>query len=155
MADTHEELIRDINPDGGVAVGDDGSRRAATAVAYAVEEARRRNTALHVIRAWSITSADRPEDVPLGITPTILEMQASTLAVQKDRVARMVDGDDMEVHVHVVRGPSAQALIKASETADVLVVGTRGRGGFKSLVLGSVADQCIRHAICPVIVVRD
>lgn len=155
MAGIHEQLVRDVTPDGGVVVGDDGSGSAATAVVYALGEAERRGCALHVIRAWSITSADRPDDVPMGITPSMLEFEAATLAAQEARVAAIVGETDVEVHVHVAAGPSAQSLMKAAETADVLVVGTRGRGGFKSLVLGSVAEQCIRHAACPVIVVRD
>ncbi|KQY54563.1 MULTISPECIES: universal stress protein [unclassified Nocardioides] len=155
MAGVRDQLNRDITPEGGVVVGDDGSRSAAAAITYAVGEAARRGCAVHVIRAWTFTSAIRPDDVPLGITPSMLELEEATLEAEKARVAGIVGDSAIEVHVHVACGPSAQALIKAAETADVLVVGSRGRGGFKSLVLGSVADQCIRHASGPVVVVRD
>ncbi|MDT0201055.1 universal stress protein [Nocardioides sp. AE5] len=155
MAPTQDNLIREVVPNGGVVVGDDGSRHASLAVRYAVEEAARRGTTLHVVRAWTIMSSVHPAGVPLGITPSVLEMEESTLAAEQERVARIVGDTVATVQVHTAYGPSAQALIKASETAEVLVVGSRGRGGFKTLVLGSVADQVIRHAQCPVIVVRN
>lgn len=155
MATPQNELVRAVSPDGGVVVGDDGSKHASLAVRYAVEEAERRDATLHVIRSWTIMTCIRPADVPLGITPSLHEMEASTLAAEQERVAKIVGESTIKADVHVVYAPSAQSLIKASETADVLVVGSRGRGGFKTLVLGSVADQCIQHAQSPVIVVRN
>src|SRR3546814_7017710 len=155
MADAQEQVVRDVTPDGGVVVGDDGSKAASLAVRFAVEEAARRGATLNVVRAWTIMTCVRPDDVPMGITPSLLEMEASTLTAERARVAKIVGDAQVTAEVHVAYSPSAQSLIKASETADVLVVGSRGRGGFKTLVLGSVADQCVQHAQCPVIVVRN
>jgi nucleotide-binding universal stress UspA family protein len=150
-----EEVTTAVRPDGGVVVGDDGSTQAAEAVRYALDEAVRRGTALHVVRAWSIVSSTRPADVPPGIAATLREYEATVASEEQQRVAELVGEQPVvPVHVHVVHRPAAHALLEASETADVLVVGSRGRGGFRSLVLGSVADQCIRHATGPVIVVR-
>ncbi len=145
--------VTEVRPDGGVAVGDDGSACAAAAVRAAAAEAVRRGVTLHVIRAWSITTAPRPADVPPGIVPSLLEFEATTLAAEQERIHGLVDGQ-VPVEVHAVHAHAAQALICASETADLLVVGTRGLGGFKSLLLGSVAEQCIRHAATSVLVVR-
>lgn len=155
MNETPPEVTKYVRPEGGVVVGDDGSEGAAHAVRFALEEARRRGTALHVMRAWSIMSASRPVDVPPGFAASLAEYEAAALAEEKARVEHLLGTDpDVKVEVHCVHSPAAQALIAASETADVTVVGSRGLGGFRSLVLGSVAEQCIRHAAGPVIVVR-
>jgi nucleotide-binding universal stress UspA family protein len=145
--------VTEVRPDGGVVVGDDGSQCAAAAVREAAQEALRRGVTLHVLRAWSITTAVRPADVPHGIVPSLLEFEAATLAAERERVEKLVQGL-APVEVHAVHAHAAKALVCASETADLLVVGTRGLGGFKSLVLGSVAEQCIRHAASSVLVVR-
>lgn len=155
MNESLPEVTKHVRPDGGVVVGDDGSEGAARAVRYALEEARRRGTKLHVLRAWSIMSASRPADVPPGFAASLSEYESAAKSEESARVEYLLGRDlDVPVEVHCVHSPAAQALIAASETADVIVVGSRGLGGFRSLVLGSVAEQCIRHASGPVIVVR-
>jgi nucleotide-binding universal stress UspA family protein len=155
MNESLSEVTKYARPDGGVVVGDDGSEGAAHAVRFALEEARRRNTSLHVVRAWSIMSTSRPVDVPPGFAASLAEYQAAALAEETARIEALLGSDvDVPVEIHCVHSPAAQALIVASETADVVVVGSRGLGGFRSLVLGSVAEQCIRHCSGPVIVVR-
>jgi nucleotide-binding universal stress UspA family protein len=59
------------------------------------------------------------------------------------------------VHLHVVHGPAAHVLLAAARHADLLVVGDRGIGGFLGLLLGSTAEQVLRHAPCAVAVVRS
>lgn len=155
MDEIMPEVTKFARPDGGVVVGDDGSEGAAHAVRYALEEARRRDTTLHVIRAWSVLSTSRPADVPPGFAASLPEYEASALEEERARVEHILGADPgVPVEIHCVHSPAAKALIKASETADVVVVGSRGLGGFRSLVLGSVAEQCIRHCSGPVIVVR-
>jgi nucleotide-binding universal stress UspA family protein len=156
MNESLPEVTKQVRPDGGVVVGDDGSEGAARAVRYALEEARRRGVTLHVLRAWSIMSTSRPADVPPGFAASLAEYEAAALDEEKARIHHLLGEDvDVPVEVHCVHSPAAQALIAASETADVIVVGSRGLGGFRSLVLGSVAEQCIRHASGPVVVVRE
>ncbi|WP_235737569.1 universal stress protein [Nocardioides alcanivorans] len=155
MAGQSDQTVREIRPEGGVVVGDDGSVGAAAAVRFAVEEAARRGTTLHVVRAWSITSAVRPDGLPINVTPSLLELEEATLNAEQARIAELLgDSPEVPVEVNVVYSPSAQSLIKASETADVVVVGARGKGGFAGLVLGSVAEQVVAHAVGPVIVAR-
>lgn len=150
------EVTRHVRPDGGVVVGDDGSESAAHAVRYALEEARRRGCTMHVVRAWSILSTSRPADVPPGFAASMPEYEAACREEERTRVEHLVGTDHgVPIEIHCVHSPAAQALITASETADVTVVGSRGLGGFRSLVLGSVAEQCIRHCAGPVVVVRN
>ncbi len=144
----------EVRPDGGVVVGDDGSDCAAVAVVTAAHEAVRRDTPLHVVRAWSLASAVRPSDLPRGMVASTEEYEAATLQVERARVDRLLKDSVADVEVHVVHATASAALMTASQTADLLVVGTRGLGGFRHLVLGSVAEQCIRHASCNVLVVR-
>lgn len=150
------EVTRQVRPDGGVVVGDDGSDGASHAVRFAAQEAARRGCALHVVRAWSIMSTSRPADVPRGFVASMPEYETACREEETARVEELLGADpEVAVEVHCVHSTAAQALIAASETADVTVVGSRGVGGFRSLVLGSVAEQVIRHAKGPVIVVRD
>jgi nucleotide-binding universal stress UspA family protein len=60
----------------------------------------------------------------------------------------------VRVRIHVLHRPPVKGLIEAAKRADLLVVGARGLGGFTGLLLGSVSDQCVHHAPCPVTVVR-
>lgn len=143
-----------FRPDGGVLVGDDGSVCAEAAVRAAAEDAVRRGVRLHVLRAWSITSAVRPKGVPRGIVPSMVEFEQATLEEERRRVAELLGDSAVDVEVHAVHAPPAKALIEGSSAADLLVVGTRGLGGFKHLLLGSVAEQCLRHAASNVLVVR-
>ncbi len=135
-------------------VGDDGSECAAVAMRAAAVEAERRKVDLHVVRAWSITTAVSPPDVPAGIIPSMAEFESATIAEERSRVEQLLGAGGVTAHVHAVHAPPVEALLTASETADLLVVGTRGRGGFERLLLGSVAEQCIRYAGCSVLVAR-
>ena len=64
-------------------------------------------------------------------------------------------GEPVKISSRVVEGNAAQALLDASAGADLLVVGSRGHGGFVEALLGSVSQHCIHHATCPVVVIRD
>lgn len=141
---------------GGVVVGDDGSDCAAQAVRWAAEEARLRKCPLHIVRAWSISSAPRPPSWKVGYAPSLAEYEEAVVAeMRRDAMETVGDFDGLDILYHPVHAPSAQALLSASAGADLLVVGSRGRGGFAGLVLGSVSEQIVRHAGCPVVVVRS
>ncbi|GAB3287146.1 universal stress protein [Parasphingorhabdus pacifica] len=144
-----------VDLDGGVAVGVDGSASSLHALSAAVEEAERRRTTLHVVRAWSLRTAPRPADTPTGAVPSMEEYRQAVLEDTERIIERKLGaGSVVSRQIHLVHSPSPQALLSASRGADLLVVGHRGRGGFAGLMLGSVAEQCVRHAACPVLVVR-
>jgi nucleotide-binding universal stress UspA family protein len=64
------------------------------------------------------------------------------------------DAGDVEIERRVIEGAAAAVLVEESRGADLLVVGSRGHGGFAQLLLGSVSQQCAHHAECPVVIVR-
>ena len=136
-----------------VLVGVDGSPESAAALKYAVAEANRRGAGLRVVSTYF------PEYSVHGRTEPLT---ASEPAIEDDveaQIRGMVDealaGDaPPPVEIVVAAGPAAGVLIDKSGEVDVLVLGHRGRGGFASMLLGSVSLQCVLHARCPVIVVR-
>jgi nucleotide-binding universal stress UspA family protein len=149
-----------------IVVGVDGSAGAAEALRWAVAEAHLRKARLRIVHAWTYGYTGLPlggfgamggfdSYVPFDdIDPVDLQKAAEGLvetAIAK--VARGVEG--VEVERRVVEGGAAQVLIGAAVGADLLVVGSRGHGGFAGLMLGSVSQQCVSHAPCPVVVVHS
>lgn len=133
-----------------IVVGVDGSERSHDALRWAVDEARRRQAAVEAVFAWTF-----PYVVPV---PGHLS-DAKWLGQNADEYLEALLRDklgeqpDVEVLRRVAEGPAARVLLEAAQGADMLVVGSRGRGGFAGLMLGSVSDQCAQHAPCLVVVV--
>jgi len=145
----------------GIVVGYDGSLSAAKALTWAFTEAGLRCLPVHVVRAWALVTVIGTVPAPPGVVPSAAECRKAvaadlSLAVEHARTAdaSATVRQPTVVHTHLVEGPAAATLIDASATADLLVVGDRGEGGFWGLVLGSVSDQVVRHAHCTVVVVR-
>ncbi|TWF94681.1 universal stress protein [Saccharopolyspora dendranthemae] len=150
-----DQTFQRVEINGGVVVGVDTSASSLRALTVACEEAERRNAVLHVVRAWSMRTAPRPADCPPNAVPSTEAFQREVERETANLVASKVgDPPKVTAEIHVVHSPSPQSLLAASRGADLLVVGHRGRGGFAGLMLGSVAEQCVRHAACPVLVVR-
>jgi len=141
----------------GIVVGVDDSPAAERALRWAVEEARLRGTELHVISAWEFpfapAAASGSDDDDL--LPRVPSLEQSALDELAEAVVKAGGKpEDEKVDVRVVHGSPSRVLLDAARNADLLVVGSRGRGGFTGLVLGSVSNVCIRRATCPVVVVR-
>lgn len=139
---------------GGILVAHDGSESAQLALEWAGALAKRADYDLHVVRAWTLTTAPRPTSYEVGYMPPLQDWEMAVNAKLTDDVARANLDADLKTALHVVHGHAAHCLIASAAQADLLVVGSRGLGGFAGLVLGSVADQCVQHAPCPVTVVR-
>ena len=134
-----------------VVIGVDGSPEATVALEFAIEEARLRGARLHVTYAYPALGA------PLtGTTGHDYYEQTEHEAhgVLEHAAAAAPPIEDLEVEWLGVPGNPAHVLIEASRSATLLVVGSRGRGGFLGLMMGSVSTQCVHHAHCPVLVVR-
>ncbi|MGY1815699.1 universal stress protein [Blastococcus sp. SYSU D00820] len=140
--------------DGGVVVGHDGSACAQEALVWAAGLAGRARLPLHVVRCWSIPTAPRPRTWEPGYVPPLADF-AQAVREQLDAcVAQARLDPSVEVHTHAVHGAPIESLLAVARAADLLVVGARGHGGFARRLLGSVSDQCVHRAPCPVTVVR-
>lgn len=136
---------------GAVVVGVDGSPAAQRALAYAERRAREARAELHVLYAWRPFESPWPPHEP-GIVPSLAEFEAHAGTRLAD-LCRDV-APDLTVVQRLVREGAGAALIAASATAGEVIVGSRGRGGFAGLLLGSTSAQVVRHASCPVTVVH-
>lgn len=144
-----------------VVVGVDGSAGSRMALIHALTMAAGRAAELEVVSAFPIPlywSGDYPVDVPDSDTvrtETEARIRAFVADVWRDPgLAQVAAADAVPIRVVVAAGPAAPALIARSENAEVLVVGSRGRGAVRSALLGSVALHCITHARRPVVVVH-
>lgn len=147
-ATEHEEGSRSDR--GTVVVGIDGSDRCRLALKWAADEARRRGSTLKVMYA----QLHPPEHPPAWYEPGDSEGSPGQ-AVVDDAVGLVATRHpSLTVQGEVVEWPAALVLTSVSRDADLLVVGARGLGGFKELLLGSVSDQCVQYAHCPVAVVH-
>lgn len=138
-----------------VAVGVDGSLESREALRWALAEARLRQTPLHAVYAWQLPVVVGWEYIPRDlIDPVFLENRAhQVVAAAVCEVAG--ESPDVEIESLAVEGPVVQVLLDAARDADLLVIGSRGHGGFAGLLLGSVGQQSIQHARCPVVIVRQ
>jgi nucleotide-binding universal stress UspA family protein len=135
-----------------VVVGTDGSEASFEAVRWAAGEAKAHGAALEIIHTWTLPVMTDPIGmVPLQLPVDDFVKQAE--AVRDHAVKLAKEAGAQNVTGRVERGMAAEHLIKASKTADEVVVGTRGHGGFVGLLLGSVAQQVATHAQCPVVIV--
>jgi nucleotide-binding universal stress UspA family protein len=139
----------------GIVVGIDGSHNANRALEWAMAEAAMRKTQLTVVTVLpEPVSQWTGRPAPLGgEAERIAEIRESAEASVAATAAKLGGGQPESVTVTAVAGFPVETLIKASKDSDMLVVGTRGGGGFASLVLGSVSNQVVHHASCPVVVV--
>jgi len=145
-------------PTGRVLVGVDGSEGSRAALAAAVDEALRRGAEVTALVTYGAT--DLYTDPRTVTVPSLAELRSGHEArtdslVQEVLADRGVpDGAPPTIRVEAVEGSAREVLVDRARSADLLVVGSRGRGAFRALLLGSTALHCAMHAPCPVLVVR-
>lgn len=132
---------------GHVVAGVDGSEPSLLALGFAVEQAAARKVTLHVLRAWRPSPGPRPPSAP----------DAQTVRAElEEALARWRRAfPDLQITVEVAKGNPTELLVTASRNAQLVVVGSRGRGGLAGMLLGSVSQQLLHHAHSPVAVVRE
>jgi nucleotide-binding universal stress UspA family protein len=134
-----------------IVVGVDGSEGGQGALRWAIAEARRRGAVLEVVHAWRAAYATANPYLALPETD-LTQLEESEQRVL-DHAVCAEDTDGVDVTRVLVFDDAPNALLEAAKGADLLVVGTRGRGGFTGLLLGSVSQAVTHHAPCPVVVV--
>jgi nucleotide-binding universal stress UspA family protein len=136
-----------------VVVGFDGSDSSTRAAEWAANEARTRGRGLTLVH--SLLPPVPPGGLGIGLPPSLDLIEQLELHARErlDEFAAGLDGLDVRTAVSI--GSPSAVLLEASETAELVVVGSRGRGGFAGLLLGSVGGQVAAHASCPVAVIRQ
>lgn len=139
---------------GRIVVGIDGSPGSLDALRWAAREANLHETELEVVHGWEMPAVSPPGGPVFEPLADHGAPGAATRFVERLTDEALGDGPRPQVmKVRVVGAPPVQALMDAAAGAALLVVGTRGRGGFTGLVLGSVSRRCIHHSPCPVAVI--
>jgi nucleotide-binding universal stress UspA family protein len=140
---------------GGVVVGFDGSFMAEDVLLTAFDMAEARGCPLTVLRAFRPSTPAWPADAP---PPDLLNATTAQVALRVDLAETVLPlaakFPAVPVRVDVVAGNPVQALVEASREAQLVVVGSRGHGGFAGLLLGSVGLHLLHHAECPVLIAR-
>jgi nucleotide-binding universal stress UspA family protein len=148
-------VVRSLEPEARreVVVGVDTAASGEPAIALAFEEAALRTAPLRVVHAWWHPASTVPGDVrPLMYDPQAMA-EEELRRIEEALIPWREKCPDVEVVPEAVHGRAARVLAEASGRADLLVVGTRGRGGFKGLLLGSVSHALLHRAKCPLAVV--
>jgi nucleotide-binding universal stress UspA family protein len=136
-----------------IVVGVDGSEHSDHALDWAINEAKRRGARLRIVAAWHIpiTVYSGPGYIPTAGSKETFEEIAKEAA---DAAVRRVQDAGVIADSVVREGQAAEVLLEEAASRDMLVVGSRGHGGFAGLLLGSVSAQCAHHARCPLVIVR-
>ena len=136
-----------------IVIGVDGSSVAKEALQLGLHEAAIRGTRVRAVHAW-MANAPVPVSGPGMIAPIDFEyLGGAAEALLRTTVAAVAGEAGSTVELVVVEGPAGPAIIDNAHDAELIVVGRRGRGLVKSLVLGTVSGHVILHATCPVLVV--
>ena len=134
-----------------IVVGVDGSESSIDALKWAANQARITDASLEVVTTWEYPNsfgwapAWPPDWDPGG---------DATKALAKVLEEVLGTKPDIEVRQVVLEGHAAPALVQRAESADLLVVGSRGHGEFAGMLLGSVSEHCATHSPCPVVIIR-
>ena len=144
-------MSRQDQDDRRIVVGVDGSPSSMTALRWAILQAELTGCEVEAVIAWRLPSrygfaavTDRATDFEGDARKVLADALNEASSVEPDVVIRS----------SVVEGHPAEVLVRAARGADMLVVGSRGHGGFTGAVLGSVSQYCVHHAPCPVLVIR-
>ncbi len=139
-----------------IVVGVDGSPSSKAALRWAVRQAELTGASVEAVTAWHLpVVAGGVPFAPAGILDgtDFGEIAAKALS---EAISQTVDAvSPVKISSTVTEGDAAHVLLEAADGADMLVVGSRGHGGFTGALLGSVSQHCAHHAHCPLVIVRE
>jgi len=131
-----------------IVVGVDGSPSSQRAVRWAAKQAELTGATLRAVSSWRWPNY-------ITILPPGVDLASDTRRTLDEVLQEALTGtEDLSVTRHVIEGPPGPALLTQAQDATLLVVGAQGRAAFPGMLLGSVAEYCVRHGSCPVVVVR-
>ncbi|MCX4524577.1 universal stress protein [Streptomyces sp. NBC_01551] len=137
-----------------IVVGVDGSNHSKEALRWAVAQAKAIGGRVHAVMSWDWNT--NPFAVGTAAPQELVNAEAAARQKLADTVATAVGtSPGVPVFRRVEQGSAAQVLVDASKEADLTVIGTRGYGGFKGALLGSVSQQVVQYATSTVVVVRE
>jgi nucleotide-binding universal stress UspA family protein len=146
---------------GTIVVGVDGSESSRQALLWAAEEARIRDARVVAVHVWTFvppTPIGEPGMIPMPPGDYAGQLEAEQRAAQAELDAALAtafpEEADVPIEPKLVEGDAGEQLAAEAEGADLLVVGSRGRSGIASVILGSVSSHLVSHAPCPVVVVK-
>lgn len=134
-------------------VGIDGSPEGDAALGFAFEEARLRGLMLRVVCAWEVAAGSYIGEAFTPTADVFLEGEHHAEDVLRTALDRLAADATVPVEAVAVEGHPATVLVEQARDADILVVGSRGRGGARSLLLGSVSQSVAHHVSCPLVIV--
>lgn len=137
-----------------IVTGVDGSPSSVAALRWAVGQARLTHGTVDAVIAWQIPASMAGYGwVPVAVANGS-DLESVARRILDEAISQATGPDDPPVRGRVVQGLPVRVLLDASDDANLLVVGSRGHGGFAGALLGSVSQHCVHHARCPVVVVR-
>ena len=138
---------------GRIVVGIDGSDASKDALRWAYRQAAVTGSELVAVAVWSYVTMSYP--AVSGYVPTVgdLDLEADTKLMLEQTVKEVLDSSP-GIRLVVTEGHPADVLVRFSEAADLVVLGSRGHGGFVGALIGSVSQHVVAHAECPVVVIR-
>ncbi len=139
-----------------IVVGVDGSASSASALRWAIRQAALTGATVDAVTAWHYPDLAAGSGMAVGaVEPTYDFFRENAEKIAADAISTTLDpASHVPVRARLAQGHPAQVLLDASAGASLLVVGSRGHGGFTEALLGSVGQHCVQHAPCPVVVVR-
>jgi len=139
-----------------IVAGIDGSPSSLSALRWAVRQASLTGAAVDAVIAWHYPNLGASGSYGMAVAEAGPAYDFKGLAEKtlNEAVSTLDPASQVAVRSHVIEGNPVQALLDASAGADLLVVGSRGHGGFAEALLGSVSQHLVQHAPCPVVVIR-